>query len=1270
MMKVKPVKLGKTERMSFSHIDEVISMPNLIEVQKNSYQWFLDEGLKEVFHDIGTIEDYTGNLALSFVDFRLDKEPKYSIKECKERDVTYAAPLRVTARLLNKETGEVKDQEIFMGDFPLMTDAGTFVINGAERAIVSQLVRSPGVFYGDAKDKVGNDLYSATMNPNRGAWLEYETDAANVFYVRIDKNRKLPVTVLCRALGLSTNEDILNFFGDDERILATLEKDTTKNQEEGLLEVYRKLRPGEPPTVESATSQINMLFFDPRRYDLSRFGRYKMNKKLSLARRITGFVAAENIVAPLTGEVIVEANGKISRELAEKADNAGVDTVVLLIEGKKVKVITNGCVDAQGFFSFDVKECGINERCSFDEIKKILDTTSDVEEQKEMLRRNHDQLIGRTVTVKDILSSINYLNGLGHGVGTTDDIDHLGNRRIRSVGELLQNQFRIGFSRMERVIRERMTLQSQDQSVITPQALINIRPVVAAIKEFFGSSPLSQFMDQNNPLAELTHKRRLSALGPGGLSRDRAGFEVRDVHYSHYGRMCPIETPEGPNIGLISYLASYAKINEYGFVEAPYRKVKKTYDENGRLIDQVVTDEVEYMTADVEDEYVVAQANEPLDEGKHFIRPRVSARRRDDILEIDAEKVDYMDVSPRMMVSVATACIPFLENDDCNRALMGSNMQRQAVPLMVTQQPIVATGMEYKAATDSGTAVLAKNDGVVEKMDADHVVVRNEQGTLDNYSLIKFARSNAGTCINQRPIVEVGESVKAGQVLADGPAMRNGEISLGKNALIGFMTWEGYNYEDAVLLNEKIVREDVYTSIHIEEYETESRDTKLGPEEITRDIPNVSEDALKDLDERGIIRVGAEVKSGDILVGKVTPKGETELTAEERLLRAIFGEKAIQSCIRESDLLIRYGGDEFLLVLPGIPGDFLQTKLEQIHTAAQMASVPGYSHFRISLSIGGTIQTIADPMENIVRRADWLMYQAKCRKNAVMVEIPGRSLAALETLLQEKSRVLLVDDSKMNRMMLAEILGDSYHVLEAENGKECIEKLQEEAGNIALVLLDINMPVMDGFEVLKAMNANHTIEDTPVIMISSEDSDAAIRRSYELGASDYVNRPFDARIVYRRATNTIKLYAKQRRLVQMVSDQIRARENNTDMLVGVLSHIVEFRNGESGLHVRHIRIITETLLHCLLEVSNKYSISAEQQDLIPLASALHDIGKIGIADKILNKPGKLTPEEFEVIKTHSLLGAEMLQNLDNFGEQPLLQTAYEIARWHHERWNR
>ena len=912
MVKVKPVQNGRTTRMSFSRINEVIGMPNLIEIQKNSYNWFLEEGLHEVFHDIAAIEDYTGNLVLEFVDYRLDKNPKYSIKECKERDATYAAPLYVTARLFNKQTGEVKEQEIFMGDFPLMTDAGTFISNGAERAIVSQLVRSPGVFYGSSKDRTGKDLFTATMNPNRGAWLEYETDSSDVYYVRIDKNRKLPVTTLLRALGLSTDEQIKQFFGDSEpKINASLEKDITHNTEEGLLEVYRKLRPGEPPTVENSRAHLNNLFFDPRRYDLARFGRYKMNNKLSLTRRIAGYRAAEDIIAPLTGELLAAKGEKINMAKAEEIDNAGVTRVTILVEKKGEEprpfiVISNGCVNAQNFFSFDVEaEAGVNERANFAEIRKILDTTSDVEEQKELLRQNHDVLISRTVTVDDIFASVNYLLGLDHGIGTTDEIDHLGNRRVRSVGELLQNQFRIGFSRMERVIRERMTLQSQDQSVITPQALINIRPVVAAIKEFFGSSPLSQFMDQNNPLAELTHKRRLSALGPGGLSRDRAGFEVRDVHYSHYGRMCPIETPEGPNIGLISYLASYAKINEYGFVEAPYRKVKKTYDENGKLIDQVVTDEVEYMTADVEDEYVVAQANEPLDETKHFIRPRVSARRRDDILEIDADKVDYMDVSPRMMVSVATACIPFLENDDCNRALMGSNMQRQAVPLMVTQQPIVATGMEYKAATDSGTAVLAKNDGIVEKMDADHVTVRNAQGGVDNYPLVKFARSNAGTCINQRPIVEVGESVKAGQVLADGPAMRNGEISLGKNALIGFMTWEGYNYEDAVLLNEKIVREDVYTSIHIEEYETESRDTKLGPEEITRDIPNVSEDALKDLDERGIIRIGAEVKSGDILVGKVTPKGETELTAEERLLRAIFGEKARE--VRDTSLRVPHG---------------------------------------------------------------------------------------------------------------------------------------------------------------------------------------------------------------------------------------------------------------------------------------------------------------------------------------------------------------------------
>ena len=912
MVKVKPVQNGRTTRMSFSHINEVIGMPNLIEIQKNSYNWFLEEGLHEVFHDIAAIEDYTGNLVLEFVDYRLDKNPKYSIKECKERDATYAAPLYVTARLFNKQTGEVKEQEIFMGDFPLMTDAGTFISNGAERAIVSQLVRSPGVFYGSSKDRTGKDLFTATMNPNRGAWLEYETDSSDVYYVRIDKNRKLPVTTLLRALGLSTDEQIKQFFGDSEpKINASLEKDITHNTEEGLLEVYRKLRPGEPPTVENSRAHLNNLFFDPRRYDLARFGRYKMNNKLSLTRRIAGYRAAEDIIAPLTGELLAAKGEKINMAKAEEIDNAGVTRVTILVEKKGEEprpfiVISNGCVNAQNFFSFDVEaEAGVNERANFAEIRKILDTTSDVEEQKELLRQNHDVLISRTVTVDDIFASVNYLLGLDHGIGTTDEIDHLGNRRVRSVGELLQNQFRIGFSRMERVIRERMTLQSQDQSVITPQALINIRPVVAAIKEFFGSSPLSQFMDQNNPLAELTHKRRLSALGPGGLSRDRAGFEVRDVHYSHYGRMCPIETPEGPNIGLISYLASYAKINEYGFVEAPYRKVKKIYDENNNLIEQVVTDEVEYMTADVEDEYVVAQANEPLDEGKHFIRPRVSARRRDEILEIDAEKVDYMDVSPRMMVSVATACIPFLENDDCNRALMGSNMQRQAVPLMVTQQPIVATGMEYKAATDSGTAVLAKSNGVVEKVDADHVVVRNEQGALEDYSLIKFARSNAGTCINQRPIVEVGETVTAGQVLADGPAMRNGEISLGKNALIGFMTWEGYNYEDAVLLNEKIVREDVYTSIHIEEYETESRDTKLGPEEITRDIPNVSEDALKDLDERGIIRIGAEVKSGDILVGKVTPKGETELTAEERLLRAIFGEKARE--VRDTSLRVPHG---------------------------------------------------------------------------------------------------------------------------------------------------------------------------------------------------------------------------------------------------------------------------------------------------------------------------------------------------------------------------
>ena len=897
MMKVKPVTLGTTKRESFSRIDEVIDMPNLIEVQKNSYQWFLDQGLKEVFRDVATIEDFTGNLALEFIDYRLG-EPKYTIKECKERDATYAAPLRVTARLLNKETGEVKEQEIFMGDFPLMTDAGTFVNNGAERVIVSQLVRSPGVYFGESYDKTGKKLYTATMNPNRGAWLEYETDSNDVFYVRIDKNRKLPVTVLIRALGLGSDVQIREFFGENEKILATLEKDTTTNVEAGLLETYRKLRPGEPPTVESAQTHLNNLFFDPRRYDLSRFGRYKMNKKLALARRIMGFVAARDIVAPLTGELLAAAGEKITREAAEAAEAAGVSVVYLAFDERELKVVTNGTVEAAPFFGFDVEECGINEKVNFAEMQAVLEAAGgDEAAQRELLEKNHDKLISKTVTIDDIFASINYLTGLDYGVGVTDDIDHLGNRRIRSVGELLQNQFRIGFSRMERVIRERMTLQAQDAGEATPQSLINIRPVVAAIKEFFGSSPLSQFMDQNNPLAELTHKRRLSALGPGGLSRDRAGFEVRDVHYSHYGRMCPIETPEGPNIGLISYLATFAKINEYGFVEAPYRKVDK---EKG-----VVTDEVVYMTADVEDEYVVAQANEPLDAEGHFMKARVNARRRDEILEIEREKVDYMDVSPKMVVSVATAMIPFLENDDANRALMGSNMQRQAVPLMVTQQPIVATGMEYKAACDSGVCILAKNDGTVERVDADKIVVRTGKTTTDEYELIKFMRSNQGTCINQRPIVNKGDEVKKGQVIADGPSTKNGEISLGKNALIGFMTWEGYNYEDAVLINEKIVREDVYTSIHIEEYEIEARETKLGPEEITRDIPNVGEDALKDLDERGIIRIGAEVGAGDILVGKVTPKGETELTAEERLLRAIFGEKARE--VRDTSLRVPHG---------------------------------------------------------------------------------------------------------------------------------------------------------------------------------------------------------------------------------------------------------------------------------------------------------------------------------------------------------------------------
>ena len=896
---------GKTLRKNFARHEEVMAMPNLLEIQKKSYKWFLETGLREVFADVASITDYAGNLELSFIDYSMDEKPKYDVEECKARDATYAAPVKVRVRLHNKETGEIKEQEIFMGDFPLMTHGGTFVINGAERVVVSQIVRSPGVYYGKEIDlKTDLPLLTSTVIPYRGAWLEYETDTSEVFWVRIDKNRKLPITCLIRALGLRTDGEILERFGDDRRIVATLEKDTCKTYEEALLEIYRKLRPGEPPTVDSAETLLQGLFFDPRRYDLSMVGRYKFNKKLTIWSRAKGQKLAMPVADPTTGEIIFEDGHVLTAADCAELDAIGVYEITVALEsGETLKIFTNKMCDMSRYVDFDPREkCGIKERVRFDVLQDLLSQYSG-DELITQCRLHADDLVPKHIIVEDIFASINYMNALAHGLVTKDDIDHLGNRRLRCVGELLQNQFRIGFSRMERVIRERMTIQDLD--VVTPQSLINIRPVTAAIKEFFGSSPLSQFMDQTNPLAELTHKRRLSALGPGGLSRERANMEVRDVHYSHYGRMCPIETPEGPNIGLISYLASYAKINEYGFVEAPYRKVKKTYDENGNLIDQVVTDEVEYMTADVEDEYVVAQANEPLDETKHFKRARVSARRRDDILEIDAEKVDYMDVSPRMMVSVATACIPFLENDDCNRALMGSNMQRQAVPLMVTQQPIVATGMEYKAATDSGTAVLAKNDGIVEKMDADHVTVRNAQGGVDNYPLVKFARSNAGTCINQRPIVEVGESVKAGQVLADGPAMRNGEISLGKNALIGFMTWEGYNYEDAVLLNEKIVREDVYTSIHIEEYETESRDTKLGPEEITRDIPNVSEDALKDLDERGIIRIGAEVKSGDILVGKVTPKGETELTAEERLLRAIFGEKARE--VRDTSLKVPHG---------------------------------------------------------------------------------------------------------------------------------------------------------------------------------------------------------------------------------------------------------------------------------------------------------------------------------------------------------------------------
>ena len=900
MENVKQVKLGKSERVSFSKIDEVIDMPNLIEVQKKSYQWFLDEGLKEVFKDVSGISDYSGNLVLDFIDYTLDVDnPNYSVIECKERDATYSAALRVTARLLNKETGEIKESNVFMGEFPLMTDSGTFVINGAERVIVSQLVRSPGVYYKMEHDKTGKELYSSTVIPNRGAWLEYENDVNDVFYVRIDKNRKIPITVFLRALGLGTNAEILEVFGDDDRIKATFEKDTTDSVETGLLECYRKLRPSEPPTVESAQTHISNLFFDSRRYDMSRVGRYKYNKKLGISARLAGQVLSDNIVNPTTGEVMALRGDTVSREKALEIENAGVKEAFVSLEGGKiVKILSNNMVDISCYVDFDANaECGINEKVSYPVLMEILEVCKDEEELKDMLSARRDELIPNHITTDDIFASINYMNCLAEHIGTTDDIDHLGNRRIRCVGELLQNQFRIGFSRLERVIRERMTLQAQDLETLSPSTLINIRPVTAAIKEFFGSSPLSQFMDQNNPLAELTHKRRLSALGPGGLSRDRAGFEVRDVHYSHYGRMCPIETPEGPNIGLISYLATFSRINEYGFIEAAFRKIDK---ERG-----VVTDEVVYMTADQEDEFYVAQANTPLDSEGHFVNSRVVGRHRDEFVDMDASKFDYMDVSPRMVVSVATAMIPFLENDDANRALMGSNMQRQAVPLMVTESPIVGTGMEYKAGTDSGVCVLAEDDGVVMSADANTIRVQYDNGKIKDHEVVKFLRSNQGTCFNQVPVVERGQRVVKGEVIADGPAIKDGEISLGKNALIGFMTWEGYNYEDAVLISEKIVREDVYTSIHIEEYETEARDTKLGPEEITRDIPNVGEDMLKDLDEDGIIHIGAEVHADDILVGKVTPKGETELTAEERLLRAIFGEKARE--VRDTSLRVPHG---------------------------------------------------------------------------------------------------------------------------------------------------------------------------------------------------------------------------------------------------------------------------------------------------------------------------------------------------------------------------
>ena len=891
---VKDVYYGKTLRKSFARHEEILQMPYLLEVQKTSYQWFLDTGLREVFKDVGSISDYAGNLELSFVDYSMDEKPKYDVEECKGRDATYAAPLKVRVRLRNKETEEIKEQEIFMGDFPVMTNAGTFVINGAERVIVSQIVRSPGMYYADTKDKADNHTYATTVIPYRGAWLEYETDLSDVFYVRIDKNRKLPITCLIRAVGPRTDAEIIEMFGEDERILATLEKDTCKTYEEALLEIYRKLRPGEPPTVDTSKTLLEATFFDPRRYDLSSVGRYKFNKKMAIWTRLSGRTLAMPVADPRTGEILAEAGETLTRERARELEAKGVNEAVLDMDGKQVKVFSNNTVDMKGFVDFDPAECGVEEKVCFPVLCRLLDQFSG-EELKDAVREHIDELIPKHITVDDIMASINYLNCLAHGVGTPDDIDHLGNRRLRCVGELIQNQFRIGFSRMERVIRERMT--TQDLDVVTPQSLINIRPVTAAIKEFFGSSPLSQFMDQTNPLAELTHKRRLSALGPGGLSRDRASFDVRDVHYSHYGRLCPIETPEGPNIGLISYLASYARINKYGFIETPYRKVDR---DTAR-----VTDEIEYMTADVEDEFTVGQATEPVDENGCLVNERITCRHRNEIISVEKHQVDYIDVSPKMMVSVATAMIPFLQNDDANRALMGANMQRQAVPLLRPEAPIVATGQEYKNCLDSEIAILAEGPGTVTKVSARYITVAYDNGETKDYRLTKYLRSNHGTCINQRPVVNVGDRVDLHDVLADGPSTDNGEIALGHNILMGFMTWEGYNYEDAVLLNERMVKEDVFTSIHIEEYEVEARDTKLGPETITRDITNVSEDMLRDLDEHGIIRVGAEVRAGDYLVGKVTPKGEAEATAEEKLLRAIFGEKARDA--RDTSLKVPHG---------------------------------------------------------------------------------------------------------------------------------------------------------------------------------------------------------------------------------------------------------------------------------------------------------------------------------------------------------------------------